>query len=117
MTENVGTTADLAEAARRFIAAFNTRDLDRFEGLLVEDAEFRTRQGRALRGDAGLRALITAAEDANIRLEPIRDPQVEGDGRVAVPVTVVTGKDRIRGTAVFEVRDGRIAAFEVVPDE
>jgi hypothetical protein len=42
---------------------------------------------------------------------------MEGDGRVAVPVQVIVGAgDTVRGTALFEVRDGRIAAFEVVSE-
>jgi hypothetical protein len=42
---------------------------------------------------------------------------VEADGRVAVPVQVIVGAgDTVRGTALFEERDGRIAAFEVVSE-
>jgi hypothetical protein len=117
MTEQVGTTADVAQLARRFTRAFNMRDLDALRQVLADDAQFRTRDGRTLRGDEGARALLTAAEDANIRIERSADAQVDGQGRVTMPVRVVIGPDAIRGRAVLEVRDGRVAAFEVVPDE
>jgi hypothetical protein len=117
MTEQVGTTADVAELARRFTGAFNMRDFDALRAVIADDAQFRTRDGRTLRGADGARALLTAGEDANIRLEPTGEPEADDQGRVTMPVRVVTGPDAIRGTAVFEIRDGRIAAFEVVPDE
>ena len=118
MTENAQIGEDLASIARHYIAAFNMRDVAALSELLADDVAFRTRDGRTLRGHDGARTLLVAAEDANLRLEPDGDPDVHDDGRVTVPVSVVTGPgDRIRGTAVFAVRDGKIAEFEVVPED
>jgi hypothetical protein len=118
MTENTQIGADLASIARRWIGAFNTRDLDALSEFLADDAQFRTRDGRTLRGHDGARTLLLAAEDTNLRLAPEGDPDVGDDGRVTVPVTVVTGPgDRIRGTAVFVVRDGKVMEFEVLPED
>jgi ketosteroid isomerase-like protein len=118
MTENAQIGEDLASTARHYIAAFNTRDLDALSEVLADDVAFRTREGRILRGHDGARTLLAAAEDANLRLEPHGDPDVNDDGRVTVPLTVVTGTgDRIRGTAVFVMRDGKVAEFEVVPED
>jgi hypothetical protein len=36
---------------------------------------------------------------------------------VTVPIRVTTGRVNVDGTAVFELRDGRVAAFEVVTDD
>jgi hypothetical protein len=118
MTENAQIGADVASIARRYIGALNMRDLDAMTAALADDVEFRTRDGRTLRGYDGARTLLRAAEDTNLRLEPEDDPQVGDDGRVTVPVTVVTGPgDRIRGTAAFAIRDGRIAEFEIQPED
>lgn len=38
-----------------------------------------------------------------------------GATRVSVPVRELVRKGELPGTAVFEIRDGRITAFEVVP--
>jgi hypothetical protein len=107
---------DVSDLIQRYTAAFNARDLDAFRSLLTEDVEFRRRNAATLRGYDGARAVILAAEDANLRLELNGEPEVEGD-RLTVPVRVVTGNDEVRGTAVFEIKDGRVAAFEVVTDD
>src|SRR4051794_35034771 len=118
MTENAQIGEDLASIARRYIGAFNMRNLDALRELLADDVKFRARDGRTLRGYDGVRTLVTAAEDANLRLEPEGDPEVGDDGHVTVRVTVLTGpRDRIRGTAVFAIRDGKVAEFEVLPEE
>jgi ketosteroid isomerase-like protein len=108
---------DLPQLMQRFADAFNSRDPDALLELVTDDVVFRGRQGAALHGEAGARELLIAAEDARIRLEPDGVPHTEDDGRVTLPVRVFTGKDHIDGTAVFEVRDGKIAAFEVVSDD
>jgi hypothetical protein len=44
-------------------------------------------------------------------------PGEEDSGRirVIVPVRELVKRTELRGTAAFEVRDGRISAFEVLP--
>jgi hypothetical protein len=116
MTDQVATSADAVELTRRFTGAFNMRDPEALRQVLADDARFRTPQGRALTGPAGARRLLIAAEEANVRLEPTGDPRVDG-GRVQVPVRVVAGLDAFDGTAVFAIRDGRVAEFEVVPGD
>lgn len=108
---------DLPQLTQRFTDAFNARDLDALLELVTDDVAFRSRTGADLSGEDGARELLRAAEDARVSLEPDDAPQTEDDGRVTLPVQVHTGRDQIHGTAVFEVRDGRIAAFEVVPDD
>lgn len=106
-----------AELARRFMEAFNARDLDGVRALVTEDAEFRNRTGRSFRGYDGVRDVLRAAEDAALTLARAGEESIDGGGgRVTVPVHVQLGRDRLPGTAVFEVRDGRIAAFEVIRD-
>src|SRR4051794_4555591 len=118
MTENAQIAEDLASIVRRYIGAFNTRNLEALGKLLAEDVVFRTRDGRILRGHDAARTLLLAAEDANVRLDPEGRPQAGDDGRVTVPVSVVTGVgDRISGIAVFAIRDGKVAEFEVLPEE
>jgi ketosteroid isomerase-like protein len=105
------------ELARRFIDALNAGDRDGVRAIVTDDVEFRNPNGgEALSGERGVRALVLAVADAGLQLVPEEDERVEG-GRVEVPVRVTLGGgDEFRGTALFETRDGRIAAFEVVSE-
>jgi ketosteroid isomerase-like protein len=103
--------------ARRFFEAFNARDGDAIRDLVADDVEFRSpRGGAALQGEDGIRALLAAATDMNLRLQSKESPKLANDGRVAVPLDVAVGRDEVHGTAFFEVRDGRIAAFEALTE-
>src|SRR4051812_18794984 len=106
MEANVDVTTDVP---RRFVDAFNARDLDGLRALITEDAEFRNRNGKSFTGWDGARDVLTAAEDARLTLVPVGAEQAEDD-RVTLPVKVVLGRDELHGNAVFEVRDGKIAA-------
>ena len=109
--------ADAAELARRFIDALNARDVDALSELVTDDTEFRNpKGGAALRGYDGARALVAAAADTNLRLVPKRDPELANHGRAAVSLRVMVGGDEVHGTAFLEVRDGKVAAFEVLTE-
>jgi hypothetical protein len=107
------------DTARRFIAAFNARDAEALRKLVSEDVELRKVDGDALRGEDGLRALLTAADDLDLRLVPLRAGTVQqasdGATRVAIPLRELIGPDDIERVAEFELRDGRIVAFAVRP--
>ncbi|MGO9489670.1 MAG: nuclear transport factor 2 family protein [Solirubrobacteraceae bacterium] len=102
---------------RLFIEALNARDLDGLATLVSEDVEFRNRlDGRDLHGRHGLEAVVHAAEQAHLRLARLDGEEVtalEGGTLIMVPVLEVIGSSEIRGHAIFEVRDGKIAAFEL----
>jgi hypothetical protein len=105
------------EVTRLFTEAFNARDRETLGVLTAEDAEFPTPEGRALRGEEGLQAIVGAATESDLILARTGDEEAEEEGpvqRLAVPVREVfhTGGE-LRGTARFTVRDGRVAAFEV----
>jgi limonene-1,2-epoxide hydrolase len=109
-------TADGLAIARRFIDAFNDRDLDALRQVITDDAELRKASGEALHGHDGARALLEAAEELDLRLFPLRPGSAQTfDGRLTVrlPVREVIGTADIERIAVFEVRDGRVAAFAV----
>ena len=118
MTATDAVTTDAREIALRFIDAFNIRDDAALRTLVAEDAEFRTLGGTALRGHDGLAALLKAAEEHELRMVPLRPPEIEREGdavRVIVPLRELIGRDDIERRAEFEVRDGRIAGFAVRP--
>jgi ketosteroid isomerase-like protein len=119
MTATEAVTQATRALARRFLDAYNDRDLEALRELITGDAQLLEAGGEALRGHDGARALISAAEDANLRLVPFRNGVVkeEEDGRVhiAVPVRELIGPDDVERLAVFEIRDGRIAAFAIRP--
>jgi hypothetical protein len=100
----------------RLVGAFNARDRDAFRSLFVDDAEFRRRGEPALRGDDGVRAVLDAAEHSDLTLAVVGEPDVDGNA-ASVPVKVFTaGRDTIDGRAVLELRDGKLAAFEIDMD-
>jgi hypothetical protein len=114
------TFADTQQAravARRFIQAFNERDLETLGAIATDDVELRRLTGETLRGRDGLRALVRAAEDLDLRLVELRAGTVQEDGgegiRVDVPARELIGPDDIERVLEFEVRDGRISAFAV----
>jgi ketosteroid isomerase-like protein len=107
------------DLTRHFIEALNARDLDDLTALTADDAEFRTPQGQVLVGTQGVENVMRAAADARILL--VRDglEQVEETGAstlVTVPVKEIVGKSEVTGTAHFEIRDGKIAGFEVLTE-
>jgi limonene-1,2-epoxide hydrolase len=112
-------TEEALVTARRFIDAFNDRDLDALRELTDEDAEFRRMDGGALTGHDGLRALLGAAGELDLRIVPFGggavEPEDDDTTRVTLPVRELIGPDDIERTAVFEVHDGRVVAFAVRP--
>jgi ketosteroid isomerase-like protein len=118
LSEPAQSVRSAAETIQRFFDAFNARDLDALRELVTEDTVFRSPQGgRALTGDRGARALLLAAEEAKLTLVRDGEEELADDGRMAVPVRVVIriGHD-MHGTALFEINDGKITAFEVVSE-
>jgi limonene-1,2-epoxide hydrolase len=116
MTVTFAVTQEARTVARRFMEAFNARDLDVLRTLVTDDVELRPLTGETLRGIDGARALLDAAEDLDLRLVPLRAGTVEDDGgriRVSVPARELIGPDDIERVLEFEIRDGRVAAFAV----
>jgi ketosteroid isomerase-like protein len=105
------------ELTRLFTEALNARDLDALRALVSEDAEFPSPTGKALHGHEGLERVVEAARRTDLLLAR-EGPEDIGDGtgaaRVTVPVRELVSKSEQHGSAVFEVRHGRIAEFEVV---
>ena len=104
---------DVNDLTGQFVDAFNARDWDSFKELFTDDAQFRRREQPPLRGDEGARAVLDAAEDTNMRLEPRGEQELDGE-RITLPVRVTAGRVAVDGTAVFELRDGKIAVLEVL---
>jgi ketosteroid isomerase-like protein len=105
------------EVTRHFIEALNARDVETLRDSVTEDAEFRTPEGKALVGHDGVDRIVKASADARVLLARDGEEAVEGNGvvtHVTVPVRETIGKNELRGTAQFELRDGKVAAFEVV---
>jgi hypothetical protein len=105
------------ETTRLFIEAFNARDVETLRAAVTDDVDLRTPQGTALRGYEGLDHLVRTATETDLLLVRQAAEQVDeeaGGHRVSVPVRELVRKGELQGTAVFEVRDGRIAAFEVL---
>jgi limonene-1,2-epoxide hydrolase len=107
------------DTARRFIAAFNERDAEALRRLVDDDVALRKVNGDELRGEAGLRALLAAAEDFDLRLVPVRTGTVadraDGTATVAIPLRELIGPDDIERVAQFTIRDGRVTAFAIRP--
>jgi ketosteroid isomerase-like protein len=105
------------EITRLFTEALNARDLDALRALVSEDAEFPSPTGNALHGHEGLERVVAAAGRTDLLLaregpEDIADGT--GAARVTVPVRELVSKTEQHASAVFEVRHGRIAEFEVI---
>ena len=118
MTATYAVTQSARSVTRRFVDAFNARDLDVLRELTTEDAEFRKPGGEVLHGPDGLKALLESAEDTDVRLFPLRDGTVdEEDGlwRLTVPVRELIGPDDIEREAELEIRDGHVARFVLRP--
>jgi SnoaL-like protein len=115
--DRASASGDAAALTRSFIDALNARDRDAVRAIVTDDVEFRNPQGgESLTGERGVRALVLAVADADLQLAPEGDARVEG-GRVEMPVHATLGSgDEYRGTALFEVGDGGIAAFEVISE-
>jgi ketosteroid isomerase-like protein len=108
------------EVARRFLDALNARDEDLLLTLVTDDVEFKTHHGESLTGlDATLPLVKTgAAADLHYAREGPEQVREEGDRTlVSMPVRIFIGRDHLRGTAEFTVRDGKVASFEVVSEE
>jgi ketosteroid isomerase-like protein len=102
---------------RLFIEALNARDVDGLAALVSEETVFRNPfGGRPLRGREAVERIVRAAADARLTLARRDGEEVkrsEGVLRIAVPVVEIVGGAEVEGTAIFELRDGRITAFEV----
>jgi hypothetical protein len=111
-------TTGARELAQRFISAFNNREVDALRALIAPDAALRTPTGGALHGHEGLDALLRAAEDLDLRLQPFRTPQIDRHGEdvhMTVPIRELIGPDDIERTMELEITDGRITGFAVRP--
>jgi hypothetical protein len=121
MTTNI----DSRTVTHRFIEALNARDIDALEGLIADNAEFRTPEGKVLTGRQGAETLAAAADDAGVTLaDPGEEAVTEHHDaedrdvvRVTVPLDVIVRGSRLPGTAQFGIRNGRVAEFEVVTQE
>jgi ketosteroid isomerase-like protein len=110
------TQTDTTEATHRFIEALNARDVDELKELVADDAQFRTADGKALIGHDGVEKLVTAAKDTGIMLRRLGEEIVteQGDAtQVVLPVDVIVQRSDIVGSAEFELRGGKIAAFDI----
>ena len=108
------------ETTRLFIESFNARDVETLRATVTDDVELRTPQGAALHGYDGVEDIVRAAVNMDlllVRRGPEQVDEIEGATRVSVPLRELVRKGELHGTAEFEIRDGRIAAFEVVPAE
>jgi hypothetical protein len=119
MAEAEATEAGAAlETTRLFIEGLNARDIETLRAAVTPDVELRTPDGAALRGYEGLEHIVHAAVEADLLLARQGAEQVDEDSgatRVHVPVREFIRKSELHGTATFEIRDGRIATFEIVP--
>jgi SnoaL-like domain len=102
---------------RLFTEGLNARDVESLLSYVTDDVVFRSREGSALRGQKGVEGIVNAATDSNLVLVRTSKERVDADGsetRVTVPVRELVSKSDLDGTAQFELRDGKIAAFRVV---
>jgi ketosteroid isomerase-like protein len=113
-----GAATEALETARRFIDAFNERDVGALDALAADDIELRRVGGEPLHGRDGVRTLVTTAEELDIRLVPLRPSSAdEQDGVVTVAQAVreLIGPDDIERRVELEIRDGRVVSFAVRP--
>ena len=107
----------MLETTRLFTEALNARDLETMRALVADDVEFRTRDGRALKGYDGLDVVVKAVLDTDLLLARRgAERQGDGSGRVTVPMRVLVGKNELSGTAVFEGSDGKVGLFSLTTD-
>lgn len=105
--------------SRLFIEALNAYDLGTLAALVSEEVEFpNPAGGRSLHGRDGLERVVHAAGEAGVTLARRGAEQVAStDGVTRITTRVVehtgTGLSIIHGTAVFEIADRKISAFEV----
>lgn len=102
---------------RLFIEAFNARDYEAARALVAEDVELRGPNGATLRGRPAASELLEAAAHVDLvvvrtALEELR--QEDGVIRVTVPIRELIRGEELFRTAVFGVRDGVIATYEVL---
>lgn len=104
------------EVVRRWIEAFNARDLTGFLALATADLEIRNPLGNAFRGAGGAREFLTKNEEMDVRV--VQDGQAHIDGNRVVVPTVMRMSDgtEIRSAGVFELRGGRVARLHIVID-
>jgi hypothetical protein len=102
---------------RRFIEALNARDVDGLAEISDDGIELRhPRGGPPLRGREGLERVVQAAVDADVLLARAGEPEVNSENgvtHVKQAVRETVRGSEIRGTAIFEVRAGKITAFEI----
>src|SRR4051794_8850593 len=98
MTASPAVTQEAREVARRFIDAFNHRELDMLRELITDDTELRRLTGERLRGQDGLRTLLATADELGLELVPFRPATAERHDdavRVRLPVRELIGPDDI----------------------
>jgi hypothetical protein len=102
---------------RLFTEALDARDLDSLRVLVADNVEFRNREGGTLSGWDGMKSVIDAAKDTDmflIREGPEEIDSSDGIDRISVPVREIIDHDDLHRTAVFEVCDQAVSAFEVL---
>ena len=96
------------ELTRRFIDAFNGRDVEAVRELVGNAAELVDAEGNELKGFDGAGELLEVAARLNVRLGRTGDEQSEegeDEVRVRVPARISgAARDERHGTAVFAIR-------------
>jgi ketosteroid isomerase-like protein len=110
---------DAVLAARRFLDAFNERDVDALRADVTEDVELRLSEERVWRGVDRARHLLAEARETELRLIPLHrnEHSEERDGVVYVALRVLEllryeSHERI---ADFRVREGHVASLTLRP--
>jgi hypothetical protein len=102
-----------------FLDAFNERDWEAMRGLIADDVELRTVDGRQWRGVDGARELLETAEQKQWRLLPLRRGQhaeERGDSVwVEMRLRELIGPDDIERLADFQIQDRRVKSFALRP--
>lgn len=111
---------EAVELTRRFLDAFNARDVEAMRDLVASGAELVDAEGNELTGFDGAVELLRVAAALNVRLGGTGEQEVEEaeeEIRVTVPVRITgAGDDEQHGTAVFGVRDDGVCEFRVEQD-
>jgi hypothetical protein len=111
---------EAVDLTRRFLDAFNARDVESMRDLVTIDAELVDAEGNDLKGFEGAVELLRVAAGLNVRLGRAGDEEAEeaeDEIRVTVLVRITgAGDDEQHGTAVFAVRDERVSEFRVEQD-